>query len=252
MCIVLFAWQAHPRYPLLVAANRDEFHRRPAEPARWRDDGVFCGRDLAAGGTWLGVTRDGRFAAVTNFREPIEEHSRGRKSRGELPLGFLRSDLPPDVWCHEVSAQQDDYGPFNLLVGTRDQLWYVSNRGAAPQAVTPGVHGLSNGLLDTAWPKVTRGKEKLAALGQGEAHPDHLLQLLNDHWRPDDHWLPDTGVGLDLERLVAPIFIESEHYGTRASSVVRLGQTGTPEMIEQSWTARGTPYGAPRSSLSVS
>ena len=248
MCIVLFAWQTHPRYPLLVAANRDEFHRRPAEPARWRDD-MFCGRDLAAGGTWLGVTRTGRFATVTNFREPIEDHSRGTRSRGDLPTGYLAGDLSPRAYCEHIATHQDDYGPFNLLVGDARELWYMSNRGAAPQRVPPGVHGLSNGLLDTPWPKVTRGMEKLAAIGEGQAHPQHLLSLLHDSWRPDDHWLPDTGVGMDLERLVAPIFIPSEVYGTRASSAVRLGSEGVPEMVEQRWRPDGSPDGKPSSNL---
>ncbi len=248
MCIILFAWQSHPRYPLLVAANRDEFHHRPAEAARWRG-GIFCGLDLSAGGTWLGVTRDGRFAAVTNFREPVAERvSDAARSRGDLPMQFLQGRESPSDYTARIADQQDTYRPFNLLVGDGDQLWYLSNRGAAPQAVTPGVHGLSNGLLDTPWPKVTRGKEKLAHVGQGEARPEHLLALLHDDWRPDDDHLPDTGVGPELERLVAPIFIRSPQYGTRASSAVRLGADGEVALLEQGWQPDGTPQGAPRDS----
>src|SRR5690606_36329457 len=125
---------------------------------------------------------------------------------------------------------------------------YLSNRGAAPQAVTPGVHGLSNGLLDTPWPKVVRGKEKLAKVTQGEAQPENLLALLHDDWRPDDDHLPDTGVGADLERLVAPMFICSPQYGTCASSAVRLSTEGDVALLEQGWRPDGTTQGAPRDS----
>ena len=245
MCIVLFAWQHHPRYPLVVAANRDEFHHRPADPARWRGD-ILCGLDLAAGGTWLGVTRSGRFAVVTNFREPVQDSSHGVLSRGALPMGFLEGDLSPEAYCRSLTGTQEQYGPFNLLVGTPDSLWYLSNRGAEPQPVAPGIHGLSNGLLDTPWPKVQRGKERLArALGE-DGHEEPLLDLLQDDWTPDDHWLPDTGVGIDMERLVAPIFIRTGQYGTRASSVVHLRDGGPPMFLEQRWNSAGLPDGETR------
>lgn len=247
MCIVLFAWQHHSEFPLLVAANRDEFHRRPAEPARWRDD-VFCGLDLTAGGTWLGITRDGRFAAVTNFREPVAAQERGPLSRGALPLDFLQSDLAPQAYAEQIAKRQADFGPFNLLVGDTGNLWYLSNRGAPPQPVPPGIHGLSNGLLNTPWPKVQRGKERLGALTATRPEPDQLLTLLQDEWRPDDAELPGTGVGLPLERLVAPIFIRSLEYGTRASTAVSLDAKGAVAAVEQSWGPDGEPLGPPRDS----
>lgn len=242
MCIVLFAWQHHARYPLVVAANRDEFHHRPAEPARWRGD-MLCGLDLSAGGTWLGVTRDNRFAVVTNFREPVEDSTRGSRSRGDLPMGFLEGDADPERYARQIAAEQDAYGPFNLLVGNARELWYLSNRGAEPQPVPPGIHGLSNGLLDTPWPKVERGKQHLTrALGE-DGHHEPLLEILQDEWVPDDHWLPDTGVGIDMERLVAPIFIRTRQYGTRASSVVHLREDAPPKFVEQRWSPEGQADG---------
>ena len=246
MCIVLFAWQAHPDYPLIVAANRDEFFNRPTEPARWRDD-VLCGLDRSAGGTWVGVTHSGRFAAVTNFREPVEDQSHGIRSRGELPTGFLRGTETAEQYALRVAEHQDQYGGFNLLLHDRNSLWYLSNRGDDPYPVSPGVHGLSNGLLDTPWPKVERGRKHLReALETSAGHPDNLLELLQDDWCPDDHWLPETGVGIDMERLVAPIFVHSELYGTRASTVVRVDRAGRPEFTEQCWRRDGQPDGPAR------
>lgn len=247
MCIVLFAWQQHRDFPLLVAANRDEFHRRPAQPARWRGD-IFCGLDLVAGGTWLGVTRQGRFAAVTNFREPLAAQERGSLSRGALPMEFLQGTMAPEEYAEKVASRQDDYGPFNLLVGDTQSLWYLSNRGAPPQPVPPGVHGLSNGLLNTPWPKVLHGKARLAKQTAAPPRPEQLLPLLQDEWRPDDAELPVTGVGLPLERLVAPIFIRSPEYGTRASTAVCLDSAGRVTMLEQSWSPDGEPCGPPRDS----
>lgn len=241
MCIILFAWQEHPDYPLVVAANRDEFHQREAEPACWRD-GVCCGLDLEAGGTWLGVTENGRFAALTNYREPVADRAPGQLSRGRLPQAFLQGDAPPEIYLQQVRAEQRDYAGFNLLAGDREQLWFFSNRdGQPPRPVSPGIHGLSNGLLDEPWPKTVRGKRLLAqTLDQGVDH-QALLTLLQDRWRPEDRDLPDTGVGLEMERLVAPIFIHAQRYGTRASTSVMVPKSGPAELREQCWGPDGQP-----------
>lgn len=242
MCIVLFDWQPDSATPLRMAANRDEFHARPAEKARWRGD-IFCGLDLSAGGTWLGIHRNGRVAVVTNYREPIADRQTGERSRGLLPQAFLESDATPESFCRTLADEQQHYGAFNLLVGTPDSLWYLGNRGATPQAVAPGLHGLSNGLLDDPWPKVQRGKQRLAELN-GNTDLTALLAVVNDRRQPGDDELPDTGVGLMLERLVAPVFIQSENYGTRASSAVVVERGAQPVMAEQGWLADGTPDGA--------
>lgn len=248
MCIVLFAWQVHDKHPLLVAANRDEFHHRPAEAARWRGD-LLCGLDLVAGGTWLGVSRGGRFAAVTNYREPIADRMPGNRSRGMLPMGFLESELAPLEYLQRLQGEQQEYGGFNLLVSDGRELVWMSNRGAEPQQVAPGIHALSNGNLDTDWPKARRGQSLLQqvvadGMTQGVA-PERLLQILEDDSLPDDDALPDTGVGLEMERLVAPIFIQSAAYGTRASTAVIQHADGRFDFLEQRWQPGGGRAGDP-------
>lgn len=245
MCIVLFDWRPGSQRPLTVAANRDEFHAREAEPARWRGP-MFHGLDKRAGGTWLGIHRDGRFAVITNFREPIADRDSGERSRGLLPQAFLESRESPEDFCRALEGEQHHYAGFNLLVGDRESLWYVGNRGAPARAVAPGLHGLSNGLLDDPWPKVLRGKRRLAATLDADADLRGLLAVVDDRYQPADAELPDTGVPLELERLVAPIFIRSPEYGTRASSAVILFAEGEPTMAEQGWGPNGEPDGPVR------
>ena len=239
MCIILFSWQQHPDYPLLVTANRDEFHDRATEAAAWRGQ-VCCGLDEVAGGTWMGVTADGRFAALTNYREPHEPDA--PRSRGLLPYFFLRGDQDPVRFLEDVDAEQHHYAGFNLLIGDREQLWFFSNRETGPpRSVPPGVHGLSNGLLNEPWPKVEKGRSELARLMQQEPRHQALLDIVRDTSQPPDHELPDTGVGLETERLVAPMFIRTPHYGTRASTSVLVPHQGEPELREQLWDRHGNP-----------
>lgn len=234
MCIVLFQWQPQSGTPLIMAANRDEFYKRPAEAARWRGN-IFCGIDKEAGGTWFGVTKEGRFAAVTNFRESLSAQPKHLKSRGQLPFNYLNMETTPEAYVHQIAEQQEHYGPFNLLVGDRESLWYVGNRGADPQAVEPGLHGLSNALLDTPWPKINRGKALLSeAIAQG-ANDKDLLGVLQDRHQPQREELPETGVPQSIEEIVAPIFIESADYGTRCSTLLTLPKDGPPQVSEYNW-----------------
>lgn len=234
MCIVLFQWQPQSDTPLIMAANRDEFYKRPTEAARWRGS-IFCGIDKRAGGTWFGVTDAGRFAAVTNFRESLSALPTHLKSRGQLPFNYLNMTITPEAYVRQIAEQQDDYGPFNLLVGDRESLWYVGNRGAVPQEVEPGVHGLSNALLNSPWPKIKRGKALLReAIAQG-ATDKGLLRVLQDHHQPPRSELPDTGVPQSIEEIVAPIFIESPDYGTRCSTLLTLPKEGAPQVSEYHW-----------------
>lgn len=236
MCLIALAWQAHPDYPLIVAANRDEFHHRPAAAARFWPEApaVLAGRDLAAGGTWLGITRRGRFAALTNVREPGA--AQGSRSRGLLVSAFLQGGNSPQTYAAAVAADGAAYSGFNLLVGDAGSLWWVSNRAPAPAPVAPGVHALSNHLFNTPWPKVQRARDGLsAALAVPSA--ERLFALLADDRAAPDDELPDTGVGLAMERLLSPPFIRSGGYGTRCSSVLLAGrerilfaeQTFTPD-----------------------
>jgi uncharacterized protein with NRDE domain len=244
MCTVLFAWQHHPDWPLIVAANRDEMRARPTDPARfWRDaPGVYGGRDALKAGTWLGMSRAGRFAAVTNVREPPRRGSYSG-SRGGLAAAHLRGTGTAEVSAKAVSGPE--FGPYNLLFGDGEQLWWASNRSdAAPCQVVPGVHGLSNAALDTPWPKVRRGVEALReVVSAARPDPGQMFALLADRTVPPDEQLPDTGFGLPRERLLAPIFIDSRIYGTRASTVVMVRRDGLVHFEERRFQAKAEPLG---------
>jgi uncharacterized protein with NRDE domain len=234
MCTLLFAWQVDAGAPLVVAANRDEFHARPTAPAqRWADAPVFAGRDLLAGGTWLGVAPGGRFAALTNVREPLVPAPLDARSRGELVAGFLRGAMPPADYL--AGLDPDAYPGFNLVVADARALWYLSNRAGPARALDPGVYGISNAGLDTPWPKVVRGRERLTALvAAGAADTGALLGLLADRAPAADAELPDTGVGSALERMLSPLCIVGPDYGTRCSTALRILRDGTVEFHERS------------------
>lgn len=250
MCTLLFAVDAHPRYRLVVAANRDEFYARPTAQAGWWADapGVLAGRDLQAGGTWLGVTRAGRWAGLTNVRDPSDVRV-GAPSRGALVADFLRGDVPPEAYLRSIAHAR--YAGFNLVVGDLGGAWYMSQKSGVPERLGPGVYGVSNARLDTPWPKVERGKAGLRALlARPEIGADALLDLLADPTRAADDALPDTGVGLELERALSPLFIAMPGYGTRSSTALRVEVGGAaslreatvrpgapPEVVEFAFTA---------------
>ncbi|ODU66534.1 MAG: hypothetical protein ABT05_05105 [Lautropia sp. SCN 66-9] len=244
MCLIAFDWQPDHQRPLVMAANRDEHYARPTAVAGWWDEAhdVYGGRDLLAGGSWLAIDRRGRLAAVTNVREGAAAKP-GKRSRGELVSGFLRSELDLQAYAQGVADAADDYAGFNLLLfETRDQprAVYVSNRDPARIAtVPPGVHGLSNHLLNTDWPKVRQLVTRLAeASGAPQPLETALLEALADRTVPADGDLPDTGIGLERERMLAPAFIYGVErgYGTRVSTVVVVEHDGT-DFIERSWQA---------------
>jgi uncharacterized protein with NRDE domain len=225
MCVIFIAHQRHPRHPLIVLANRDEFYNRPtAAPARWEDHPhVTAGRDLVAGGTWLGVTDGGRFAAVTNYRDPNAPP--GPLSRGRLVADFLIGEDKAQTYMNRVAGNSDQYSGFNLLVGEiskgGNDLFYFSNRGDGIRKLEPGVYGLSNHLLDTAWPKVSTGVERfIKIISKPQVSKSECFALLADANVAADVDLPDTGVGTDRERVLSPIFIRTPTYGTRSSTVV--------------------------------
>jgi uncharacterized protein with NRDE domain len=231
MCLIAFAVDADRRWPLVVAANRDEFLDRPSAPlALWEDGRVVAGRDLAAGGTWMGVTRAGRFAALTNFRDPAARRS-GARSRGDLVAGFLRGEESPASYARSAVASREDFADFNLLVGDAGGLWYASSALATASPVEPGLHTLSNHLLDSLWPKSGRALAGLSAsLAQVDPVPA-LLAVLGDRGHPSPEQLPDTGVGPERERILGPVRIEAPGYGTRCSTVLLMGPAGT-RMVE--------------------
>ena len=241
MCLILLAWKADRDYPLVLAANRDEFYDRPSARAGfWEEDpDLLAGRDLREGGTWLGATRAGRVAALTNYREPASLKT-GAPSRGRLAVDYLRGRENPEAYLDGI-APAGDYNGFNLLVGNPDGLFCFSNRGSRVR-IEPGIHGLSNRLLDTPWPKVERGKEALATLlKQGKPTPEKMLDLLADRSRPPDQSLPDTGVGLEWERILSPLFIVSPVYGTRSSTVLLVDRSGEVTFAERTFNNGADP-----------
>lgn len=241
MCLIGIAYRTDPRWPFVVAANRDEFHARPADPAGfWRDaPGVLAGRDRQGGGTWLGISLAGRFAAVTNYREPAMATT-GERSRGELVAQFLNGDEPAADFARRVTEDGSRYGGFSLLVMDRASLWFASNRGDSPLPVPPGVHGLSNQSLNSPWPKVDRIRAHLAEdASAARPHGNRLLRYLKDTSRAPDRELPDTGVGPERERLLSAPFIVNEAYGTRCSTLIRLDADGRCAFREDSYTAAG-------------
>jgi uncharacterized protein with NRDE domain len=240
MCLILVAIDAHPKYKLVIAANRDEFYDRPTAPAAFWPDApqLLAGRDLREGGTWIGVTRAGRIAAVTNYRDP-ESNKANAPSRGKLVSDFLLGQGHPFQYLEQLSRDANRYSGFNLLVGQRGEVYWYSNHGQEIRKLSPGIHGLSNHLLDTPWPKVKKGSEALGrVLAAEDPSADELFQLLIDHTTAPDECLPDTGVGLELERMLSPIFISSPGYGTRSSTVIMMDHSGTIAFTERSFGAR--------------
>jgi uncharacterized protein with NRDE domain len=236
MCSIFFAYKTHPRYRLIVAANRDEFYERPtAQAAVWKDaPDIFAGRDLKHGGTWLGVTTHGKFAAVTNYRDPFV--SLGNLSRGSLVSGFLRGEIEPQKYLGAIEETAGRYSGFNLLVGDEESLWYFSNRELKKQKLSAGVYGLSNHLLDTPWQKVVKGKDALTEIvSEKEIAVDDIFSFLSDRQQADDSLLPNTGIGLEKERVLSSVFIVSPIYGTRSSTVVLIDNIGEVNFIERAF-----------------
>lgn len=245
MCLIVVAWKARADRPLIVAANRDEWRDRPAEPAHWWNDRpeILAGRDLKAGGTWMGVTRSGRFAAVTNFRDPSDKRSTAR-SRGELVTDFLRSGGLAESFLAKLAPRAREYNGFNLIAGDGEGLWYFSSREGRPRAIAPGVHGLSNHVLDEPWPKVVRGRLAMdAALADDDPGP-RLFAMLADGQGAPDEALPDTGVGIGWERRLAAPLITGADYGTRASTVLWIDADGRGRFEERAVGAGGQVVGA--------
>ena len=223
MCLIFIAIEQHPDFPLIIAGNRDEYYRRPTEKISfWNEHpDILAGRDNEAGGTWLGVTRPGRVAAVTNYRDPagLKAHA---PSRGLLVRDYLAGDVPPPDFCRQNEERMARCNGFNLIFGDLSALYYYSNRQGRLSRIPSGLHGLSNHLLNTPWPKVDRGKKALARLlaAPGAFDREAVFSLLQDREMPPDKDLPDTGVGLDWERQLSSVFIVTEVYGTRSSSVI--------------------------------
>ncbi|UCH47426.1 MAG: NRDE family protein [Betaproteobacteria bacterium] len=248
MCLIVFAWKSHPSYPLVLAANRDEFLDRPTRQLDYWEDlpSVLGGRDLEKGGSWFATHVDGRWAAVTNYRDGGTASSPPGLSRGHLVSNYVASGDQAQDYARHITQPLAEYPGCNLLVGDSQSLFFVSNRfqgerRAAAESVVSGVHGLSNHSLDTPWPKVQRAKRKMQQLidNGSELHEDELFGLLADRTPAQDEELPSTGVPVEWERVLSPPFIVSDSYGTRASTVVLMGLDGAVSVHERSFGAGG-------------
>jgi len=252
LCLIALAWKARPDLPLVVAANRDEWRERAAQPAHWWPDHpqVYAGRDLQAGGTWMGVTRAGRFAAVTNFRDPAEKRSTAR-SRGELVTSYLLGDSDPRSFLAALATRAGEYNGFNLILGDGRALWYFGSREGEARAIEPGIHGLSNHLLDEPWPKVVRARMAMTEALQERDPSETLFEMLSDGEGAPDASLPSTGVGVAWERRLASALITGNDYGTRCSTVVAFSSDGGISFEERTRGPDGAVAGTRREGVQV-
>lgn len=245
MCLLVMAVDCHPEYRLVIAENRDEFFNRPTEPASFWPDSpeVLAGRDLERGGSWFGVTRSGRWAVVTNYRD-FYHRRYSRLSRGGLVRRFLENGEEIEAFRQSLNADDDHYAGLNFMAGDQGKMFYFSNTGGGTRDIGPGVYGLSNHWLDTPWPKVVAAKEELKRWLQAETTDvEPLFGLLADRHCAADSDLPDTGVGLDWERMLSARFVHGAEYGTRASTVYLVDRQGQAHFIEKSFDENGAEKG---------
>lgn len=251
MCLIIFAWQVHPRYPLVVAANRDEFFRRPTAAAKFWDEAptVLAGKDIEAGGTWMGVTRDGRFSALTNFRDPAQMQN-DRPSRGKLVADFLTGTASPADYLTRCAAYGQRCNGYNLLVGDRKSLCWSSNVNGETRELAPGIYGVSNHLLNSVWPKVGAGRTALESALTALPNDQRIFDLLVDATIHADEALPQTGISLEWERLLSAAFIRlppsKPIYGTRSSTVLTVADDGMISYDEICWGTDTDSARAPR------
>ena len=243
MCLIAFAWQSHPAYRLLLAANRDERHERSSGDMRWWPDqpDLLAGRDLQAGGTWLAASRRGRFAAVTNYREP-DQRQRGAHSRGEIVQRFVAGSDAPGQFA--ATLCDDDYAGFSLLATDGRELWYLSNRGDAPQQLEPGIYGLSNATLDSPWPKLIDSRERLRRLiDDDRVSPQGLIRLLGDRTPAPVDSIDSSEMPFEAARLRSAAFIVSLEYGTRCTSALLWSDEGRITLAERRFDPQGRNVG---------
>lgn len=244
MCLIFLSLNKHPHYKLIIAANRDEFYNRQTAPARFWEGhpNVVAGRDLEAGGTWMGMNRNGRISMITNYRDPAHINPKA-PSRGKLVSDYLINTEPPADYMKQVAVRGKEYNGFNLVVGTPDELIYYSNYKGTIDKIAEGVHGLSNHLLDTPWPKVKNGLEKFRAVIASEnVQPDTLLDAMYDGQLAPDNELPETGIGVERERALSAMFIKSPGYGSRCTTVVLVDKKNFVVFAERSYDLSAFTY----------
>ncbi len=237
MCLIAFSYKTHPRYKLIVAANRDEFYQRPTRPAQfWTEERypqILAGKDLKANGTWMGISKSGKWGALTNYRDPqnIKEKA---PTRGTLVLDFLKTKNSAPQYLEELEGSAQNYNGFNLLAGDKDSLYHFSNENQKITEITPGIHGVSNALLDTPWPKLDQAKKELERVTSNQ-NPDKekLFEILKDPSKAPDDELPSTGIPYVWEKAISSVFIKTENYGTLCSTLLLIDYSGNVEFIER-------------------
>lgn len=254
MCLILIALNERHDYPLILSANRDEYFSRPTrEAAYWEDaPDVLGGRDLEAGGSWLGVDRRGRIAAVTNLREPPLKKT-GLESRGRLVADYLKDRIDPETYLRDVIRRRHHFDAYNLLAGMKTDLFFHTSRYEGYEKLDNGIHGVSNGELNCNWPKVVRGKKAFSdVLNAGPIiDPEDLFAILADTTAAADAELPDTGIGQELERNLSPIFVHMDRYGTRSSTVLIMDSQGSVVVCERNFSETGAVVNTGRFEFTV-
>jgi uncharacterized protein with NRDE domain len=241
MCLILIASNVHPDYKLIVAANRDEFYNRPTQQAKYWEEfpSLLAGKDLSAGGTWMGITKQGKFCAITNYRD-LRNLKQNAPSRGDLVLSYLTSEINSANFVDELQTKGNEYNGFNLLFGDVDSLTYFSNQSDETQILSPGIYGLSNHFIDTPWFKNTRSKQMFESIISNKLlAEEELITMLQDSIEAPEDQLPDTGVGKEWEKILSPIFIHSEKYGTRCSTMITVSNENEVTFTEVSYNALG-------------
>jgi len=238
MCLITFSFKDHPEYDLILAANRDEFYNRSTRGAQFwpSKPNLLAGKDLEAGGTWMGITRSGRFSALTNYRDP-EYYQTDAETRGNLTLNYLVSNkVHPKKYIERVRLHASKYNGFNLIVGTPRTLYYISNKTLNIERVPSGVHGLSNHLLDTPWPKVERAKSRLQRITKNSAFDkQEIFEMMQNDDEAPEALLPDTGIGTEKEKKLSSMFIKTEDYGTRSTTVLLIRRDGYVDFTERAY-----------------
>lgn len=236
MCLITFAYEHHPDFHLILAGNRDEFYDRPAREARfWEGEGypgLLAGKDLKAGGTWMGVHQSGKWGAITNYRDMSRIKS-DAPSRGDILPEYLTSEMDPESYIRQHSETAKTYNGYNLLLGRGTELHYFSNETMSAEKVPPGIHGISNALLNTEWPKVKQARSELNNIISGSFDTGDLFELLRIDDRAPEEDLPNTGLQPEMEKAVSPIFISTDGYGTRCSTVLLIDRDGTLHFTER-------------------
>lgn len=244
MCLITFAYRVHKKFPLILLGNRDEFYQRPTRSAQlWEQEGypsILAGKDLEAGGTWMGINKDGRWAALTNYRD-LTAFKDNAPSRGDLVLNFLKGNNNPQQYLENLCSNNINYNGFNLLVGDDSHLFYYSNQLAQIWEVEPGIHGLSNAFLDTPWPKVSSTKQQLKnAVLKNTISPKNLFSIMGDTAKVSVENLPNTELSLEKEQLLSAIFIASKDYGTRCTSLILKEKNKRIKFFEQNFGEDGS------------